>query len=122
MEEKVNKRGDYTNRERTKFSRICWIHQFAELVAEVWVGVDVAVDAGVDAGVDADVAGGTVSLGSFIPSSNSFFTLFLASLNSRIPRPIPRMNSGIFLPPKRIRTARIIRIHSDPPGADIRNK
>src|SRR5450631_4232644 len=59
---------------------------------------------------------------SFIPSSNSLFTLFLASLNSRIPRPRPFMNSGIFLPPKNIKTARIISIHSEPPGADNKNK
>src|SRR5450432_1848965 len=57
-----------------------------------------------------------------MPSSNSFFTLFLASLNSRIPLPIPRINSGIFLPPNRIKTARIINIHSEPPGAESRKK
>ena len=30
------------------------------------------------------------------------------------------MNSGIFLPPNKIKTARIIRIHSDPPGILIK--
>src|SRR5450432_1448927 len=66
-------------------------------------------------------AGGLVFGVSFKPSSNSFFTLLLASLNSRIPRPRPFMNSGIFLPPNNIKTARIISIHSEPPGADNKN-
>src|SRR5664279_2168119 len=74
-----------------------------------WLVVVVVEDVVLDFGV------------SFMPSSNSFFTLFLASLNSRIPRPRPFMNSGIFLPPNKIKTARIISIHSEPPGADNKN-
>src|SRR6476660_8408450 len=58
---------------------------------------------------------------SLIPSSISLFTLLFASLNSRIPRPRPRMNSGILRPPKRTNTARMIKIHSVPPGIESNN-
>src|SRR5690606_25657635 len=59
--------------------------------------------------------GGTVSL-LLIPASISFLTVSFASLNSLTPLPIPRIRSGIFLPPKNKNTTKSIKIHSDPPG------
>lgn len=45
----------------------------------------------------------------------------VASLNSRIPFPSPRANSGIFLAPKKTNTRRMMIIHSQPPGIPIKN-
>ena len=44
------------------------------------------------------------SSSSFMASSKSSLTPRISRLNSRMPRPIPRANSGIFRPPKRIST------------------
>ena len=46
----------------------------------------------------------------------SFPDVSLASLNSLTPRPMPRIKSGIFLPPKNKRITTKIRISSVPPG------
>jgi hypothetical protein len=58
---------------------------------------------------------------SCIPDSISDLILSLASLNSRIPRPNPLINSGIFFPPNNNNTAKRIKIHSEPPGIPISN-
>jgi hypothetical protein len=62
-----------------------------------------------------------VGLASFMPFSNSADTFSFALLNSRIPFPTPRISSGIFLPPNNRSTITMIRIHSDPPGMEIKN-
>ena len=53
---------------------------------------------------------------SLLPDSISFCILLRASLNSLMPRPIPRANSGIFLPPKSNSATKKMIIHSEPPG------